>query len=279
MAQSIILHKTLAQVEAHYPELINNMGKDQIDFLGNSELNPWSGRVIFEVTDIHREEIIHVEGLEHLGYDPNEWTFKRSLESVPGAYGKLHESYLWGSNNLFYFNRLQNHGMGLKFEKEVLLRHISGKIYRANHEERIVISSSNSTPVIRTSKFTLHEEWQIHYPPIAMRPLIYVHHKQRDDLERALIQLATPDFLTIGLGMVDPRYKLVLHEHLNGLKNNQISKALNESDPTVIWLNREIKKVCHEQLSTYYDNAAQWAKFFKMIGVLSHPGRQPFYSK
>lgn len=266
MGQSATLQKTLSHLEAHYPELIGSIEENH-DFLNNLRLNPWSGKVFIEMVNIHREEIVHAEGLQHIGYDQNEWTFNKSLKCVPYGYGKLHESYLSGLYNLFYFCRLMNSGVRLRVEKPTLLRHASNKIYQAHHETWIMPMSQSDFPILIINKFTLHGEWTIHHPPPLMCPQIFVGDDRHKGYEAELIKLSTHKFLTAQLNM-NPNYVEILGKHLEGLINEEIAKVLDIKVTTVNWRNTEILKVCGEHFSTFFTQAAQWAKYFQLIKIL-----------
>ncbi|MEZ4894536.1 MAG: hypothetical protein R3A50_00780 [Saprospiraceae bacterium] len=263
-----LVEKLFTYLKKHRPDSVNKIDKSLLDYLSHMGGNKWSGRVLIVVCDVNRNEIIHTEGHEHLGYSADQFTYKKSLEIVPMAYGALHEAQIEGFHNLYNFQFLKPQGVLLHVDKPIVVQHASRRMFRAQHEHRIVICDEHSIPVIVIHKYIILEEWTIYHPPVPMVPEVFLMTEKMPELEAELFNLSMPLFLetTLKLNAIQIRImKLMLEKDLT---NGQIGVELNKPKTTVNWHCTRVIEQCQEHFSKRFTMAVDWAIFLRMIHVL-----------
>lgn len=258
-------HSIFRYISEHYPDV--RYSSDMISFL----LAMFGGNKVFRainyILDHNREQIIYIEGANHLNYIKEEWSYALHRRIVPSGYNLINFQIAMNSYKLFFKHRLSKRT--IISQKAILLQNANGEYETATHVVSVLLADEQSRPILTAGTFLLHDSWDPAIdPPLVIRPTLWQKEEKRlPELELELFQLTyTYEFMTRSL-KINPAWMPVLIGHMKHFNNAQISAHLNLPPTKVNYYNLKLMQSFKELFLTDFINAEACAQFLLRMGV------------
>lgn len=253
------LHVIREHLQNHYPALPPL--SDGNPLFWDSFTSEGLGRSLRQILDHNLRQVLYVNGLELLGFSPNQWSLEVCLGLIPVAYGKIYIRIAEAAYKLFFNHKLDRYGTSLRLESDIPIKDFLGNFHRVTRSSWCPVSNSTSNVILTATEFAFHRQWDMKQPAIEFRPTLFNGKKSLIDIENQLISIALEGFIENDLGL-EKEWLPVFYAHLKGMPNNQIAQETGYPITKVNYYNTEILKIFHSNFSEDFKTAGGCAEYW-----------------